>query len=109
MAELFASGRLIDLILVLVGVEFLGLLALRRWRGRGPGPLDLACALGAGVFLLLAVRSALVGAPWPWTAGCLGASLLAHLADLWRRTALGLPEGGRRPRRQATPRRSAPP
>jgi len=86
MSEWLRSGRAIDLILVIVGVEVLGLLALRRYRGRGIPPLDLLGQLLAGALLLLAVRCALVGADYRWTAACLTASLPAHLFDLARRS-----------------------
>jgi hypothetical protein len=82
MAELFASGRLVDVVLALVALEGLALVVLHRATGRGPRPADLLANLLSGAFLLLALRSALVGAWWGWTALCLAAALLAHAADL---------------------------
>ena len=41
--------------------------------------------LVAGSCLLLALRGALVDAPWRWTAACLMVALIAHLADLGQR------------------------
>jgi hypothetical protein len=82
---LFASGLVADLILALVAVEALLLLAYRRRTGRGPAPADLVLNLLAGAFLVLALRFALVGAGGAWIAACLGAALVAHLADLRRR------------------------
>ncbi len=87
MSALFASGRIVDLILLLVLAEAVALLALHRATGRGPPPAALLPNLAAGACLLLALRSALRGAPWPLLALCLLGSLLAHLADLrerWR-------------------------
>ena len=46
---------------------------------------DLVGLLLAGAFLLLALRAALTGAPWPSIAIWLLAALIAHLADLVRR------------------------
>ena len=38
MAELFATGRIIDVILVLVVLEAVGLVILWRWTRRGVAP-----------------------------------------------------------------------
>jgi hypothetical protein len=76
----FASGRAIDLVLLVLLAEALWL----RWRGRAPLP-DILRALLPGAFLLLAVRAALTGAPWPLIALPLILSLPAHLADIRRR------------------------
>jgi hypothetical protein len=83
--ELFASGRATDLVLLVVAVEAAALLALRLRTGRGLGPLDVFGQLGSGVLLVLAVRSALTGADYRWTALLLAASLPVHLFDLVRR------------------------
>jgi hypothetical protein len=85
MAELFASGHIIDLILVLVAVEVAALALWRRWSGNGPGLGAMAANLASGACLLLAVRAALVGAAWEWVAVALLGSLLAHAADLYGR------------------------
>jgi hypothetical protein len=87
MAELFASGRLIDLILGLVLIEAVVLTGFHRFTGKGVSPRDLVGLLLAGSFLLLAVRAALVGAAWVWVGLWLTLALFAHLADLtmrWR-------------------------
>jgi hypothetical protein len=85
MREAFASGRVLDLILLLMLAEAT-LLGALHWRtGRGIAPLDLCLNLAAGALLVLAVRAALVSpdplAPAPF----LGAALVAHLGDLARR------------------------
>jgi hypothetical protein len=87
MAELFASGRLIDWILGLVVVEAIALTLLHRLTGKGVAPRDLVGLLLAGACLLVAVRLALTGAEWFWIGLWLGLALIAHLADLvlrWR-------------------------
>ncbi|RKT43408.1 hypothetical protein [Thiocapsa rosea] len=87
MAELFESGRLIDLILGLVVVEAIALTLFNRLTGKGVAPRDLVGLLLAGAFLLVAVRFALTGAEWIWIGLWLGLALIAHLADLalrWR-------------------------
>ena len=82
MSALFASGRIVDLILLLVLAEAVGLGLLRRATGQGPPPAALLPDLAAGACLLLALRFALRGAAWPVVAACLLGSLVAHLADL---------------------------
>ena len=87
MAELFASGRLIDLILGLVVIEAIALTVLHRLTGKGVAPRDLVGLLLAGAFLLVAVRFALTGADWVCIGAWLALALVAHLADLalrWR-------------------------
>jgi hypothetical protein len=85
MAELFASGHIIDLILGLVVIEVAALALWRRWFGTGPALGVLAANLASGGFLLLAVRAALVDASWEWVALALLGSLLAHVVDLYGR------------------------
>lgn len=85
MAELFASGRLVDLILILVVVEALALILYWHRARRGITPLDLLPNLCAGAFLLLALRATLAGSGWMTASGCLALAGLAHLIDLYRR------------------------
>ncbi|MFO1057972.1 MAG: hypothetical protein U1E53_13515 [Dongiaceae bacterium] len=85
MSELFASGRVIDLILGLTAAEAVLLTLWHRRTGRGPAPRPLLLNLLAGACLLLAVRNALCGSAWPWIALPLAGSLLAHLGDLRER------------------------
>ncbi len=85
MAELFASGRLVDLILIVVVIEAMVLMLLWLRAGRGVAPADLLPNLCAGAFLLLAMRAALAGSGWTTAAFCLAAAGLAHLIDIYRR------------------------
>ena len=85
MADLFASGRLIDLILILVALEAAVLLLLWRQAQWGVAPGDLLPNLCAGAFLLLALRATQGGAGWMIACGCLAAAGVAHLIDLGRR------------------------
>lgn len=85
MAELFASGRIIDLILLLVVVEGIAFFVYRQRTSRGPATADLLSNFLAGGCLLLALRSALTGTAWGWIAVCLVAALLAHVSDVWGR------------------------
>ncbi|MFC6389785.1 hypothetical protein [Methylorubrum zatmanii] len=81
MADLFASGRIVDAILVLVLIETLALLG---WRARfgGAGTAALLCTLASGAALMLSLRAALTGADWSVVALWLTVSLVAHLGDL---------------------------
>ena len=85
LAALFASGRIIDIVLVLTAAEAIGVVGYHRATGRGVAPADFLGNLLSGVCLLIAVRLALTGAWWGWIGACLFGSLLAHLADLRRR------------------------
>jgi hypothetical protein len=87
MAELFASGRAVDLILLLMVLEALGLTVLWRLCACGLPPRALLVILASGGCLLLAVRAAFTHALWVWVAPFLTASLAVHLIDLrlrWR-------------------------
>jgi len=77
MSALFDSGRIIDVILLLVALEAVALLAWRRQRAA-----PLLVGLLPGVALMLAIRAALTGSGWPWIAALLGAALALHLIDL---------------------------
>ncbi len=80
LAAFYASGRAIDLILLVL--ETAGLFILWRRRSRGVPPRALMLILVTGGTLLLAVRAALTGAPWYWVGLFLIASFVAHLTDL---------------------------
>jgi hypothetical protein len=101
MADLFASGLVIDAILVLVALEALALIGLHRFTGRGPQPADLLGNLLSGAMLMLALRTALVGGWWGWVAICLAGSLAAHMVDLSIRFSAR--ETARAARAQAAP------
>ncbi|MFP4520199.1 MAG: hypothetical protein ACLFQ5_12170 [Oceanicaulis sp.] len=83
---LFASGRIIDLILVLVLAEAVLLALVPRLRGRMTTG-DIAGLLLPGVLLMLAVRAALTGAPYTMTAAMLAAAFVFHILDVARRRA----------------------
>ena len=78
MSSIFASGHAADLVL---GVLVLEVLVLARSRG----VVTALLAALPGACLILALRAALTGAPWPWVALWVSLSLPAHLADLARR------------------------
>lgn len=82
MQQLVASGRIVDLILVLVAVELVVFGHIKARRGSGIAWRALLPNLLAGAALLLALRAAITGATWPWIAAWLAAAGLAHVADL---------------------------
>jgi hypothetical protein len=85
MAELFTSGRIVDLIFVLVAIEFVVLAVLWARSGRGVAPLSIVANLASGACLLLALRASLTQASWQMVAAFLAAAFMAHLADLMQR------------------------
>jgi hypothetical protein len=85
MEAFFSSGLLADIILAVMVAEALLLLLYRKITGRGLAPADLFAMLLAGACLVLALRAVLTGSGWPVVALFLGAALLAHLMDLYRR------------------------
>jgi hypothetical protein len=87
MPSLFASPRLIDLVLAFTVLEAVALIVWRRRTGRGLTAIAVMRLLLPGVCLLLSVRAALADDAWPWVPLMLAAALVAHLADLrsrWR-------------------------
>lgn len=80
LAALFASGRAVDLILVVMVVEG-AWLVLRRHRRAG----DVVFMLLPGALMLLALRASLTGADWQAMALWLLLSFPAHLEDVRRR------------------------
>ncbi|NVE94976.1 hypothetical protein [Altererythrobacter lutimaris] len=78
-AWLFAGGRAIDFVLVVIAAEAI-VLKTRGWSLR-----ELALMLMPAVLILLGLRAALVGAEWWWIAFPLLASLPVHLADVRQR------------------------
>ena len=90
--DLFASGRVVELILGLMMLEAAVLIAWRRRTGSGIAPLDLVINLCAGALLLLALRAAIIASDPLAAAPFLAAALVAHVADLarrWRRSIGG--------------------
>jgi len=84
MAELFASGRVFDLILIGMALEAFGLVAFYRIRGHGVRPARLLPNVLSGMCLLLAMRVGAGGAWWGWVSLSLLGALAFHLVDLGR-------------------------
>lgn len=85
MNDLFASGHAADLVLAVLVIEAIVLSVSHARSGAGPPPRVFAPMIGAGVLLVLALRCALTGAPWPWIALLLSGGGAVHAVDLWQR------------------------
>jgi len=85
MADLFSSGVVVDLILVVMAIELGVMACLRRRLPRRVDILEVVLALLPGVLLLLALRAALLQMPWGWVALFLALALPPHLADAAQR------------------------
>jgi hypothetical protein len=83
--ELFATGRIADVILAILVLEALAIAFHHRLTGRGPSLGSVLPFLLAGACLLLAWRTAAAGLPWPLPAAFLAGAGAAHLVDLLRR------------------------
>lgn len=84
-ADLFDSGRIIDIIILLVIIETAALFALHRFTGRGPRPQALLPTLASGLLLMIALRAAIADLHWELIALPLSLALVAHLLDLAQR------------------------
>jgi hypothetical protein len=82
LAELFASGRIINFIVLLLVLESVAVFAAQRLLKRSLGWLAISVGLCAGLALLLALRESLLGARWQAVAAWLAAAFVAHLFDL---------------------------
>lgn len=83
--DLFTSGRVVDLVLLVMVLEAVVLGVHHRRTGRGIGFVDLLTNMASGACLLLALRAALTGMSWVWIGAALTASFAGHLFDLSRR------------------------
>jgi hypothetical protein len=89
MMRLIENGRLVEVIIALMLLEAVALLWWHRRRRAGLAPAAVLTLLASGVFLMLALRAALIGSGADVVAAFLGAALLAHVADLatrWSRS-----------------------
>jgi hypothetical protein len=83
MDQFFASGRAVDVVLLVLLVEGLWLKARsNRW-------VDILSALLPAVLMMLALRAALTGMAWPFVSLPLALAFPVHIYDLRRRGMLG--------------------
>ncbi len=81
-SEFFASGRVADVVLVLIGVEALILVGFSHFTGRPAIAREAMPMLASGFFLALAFRFALRDEHWMYMALALVFALAAHIFDL---------------------------
>ncbi len=82
LAKLFASGRIVDWIVLIMLLECVSVQAAQWALKRSLGALALTVGLGAGLALLLALRASLLGERWQVIASWLAVAFVAHLCDL---------------------------
>jgi hypothetical protein len=82
MADLFATGRIVDFILVFMVIEAVGSILLNRRLQLGVAPAAVIFNLGSGAALLMALRAALQQAPWPVIAAWLLVALAGHVGEV---------------------------
>jgi hypothetical protein len=86
MNDALALIRLLtDAVIVLTVLEGAGLAIYHRATGKGLPVQAYLLNLLSGLWLMLALRSALHGAGAVWIAACLAVAGLAHASDLWSR------------------------
>jgi hypothetical protein len=85
MSEFLSSALVVDLVLLVVGLEVLGISLYWHLTGRGIAPANLLPNLLAGAALVLALRLALSDFSWPWYTACLAIAGIANVTDLRQR------------------------
>ena len=82
---LIATGRIVDIMVLFLGMEIVAITLYRSARGGGIPLLPLLLNIGAGGSLMLALRASLTDAGWQWVAVFLVSSLVFHAADQGQR------------------------
>jgi hypothetical protein len=83
MQELVTSGRIVDIVMLVMVAELALLMWLsRRLSGKGFRPAAIIANIAAGGALVMSLRLALTGTTWGWIAACLVAAFLAHAIDI---------------------------
>ncbi len=92
MASLFQQGRIVDLILLFLALEIMGISLIRvsgrAFRGPAFRPVAIVVNAGAGAALLMALRAGLRSLEWPHVACWLLAALVFHVWDLTLRGSM---------------------
>ncbi|MEM8982772.1 MAG: hypothetical protein AAGC71_07075 [Pseudomonadota bacterium] len=82
MQEIIESGRIVDIMVVVIAFEFIALALYRATTRRGIPLPALLANLAAGGSLMLALGSVLKGYAWQATAACLIVALISHVIDI---------------------------
>lgn len=80
--SMFRSGRIADVVIAVMVLEALVFAVAARARPRTWSLGAMLAGLLPGLFLVLALKAALVQASPLWTAAALSVSLVAHLLDV---------------------------
>ena len=80
--NLIESGRVADLVLVIMVLEALVISTVLARQGRMPTLLRHGAGLLAGVGLVLALRASLTNSPWSMIALFLTLAFLAHATEI---------------------------
>jgi hypothetical protein len=83
MDEFFASGHAVDVVLAVLGIEAIWL------KYRANGWANIISALLPAVLMMIALRAALTGLPWPFISLPLALAFPVHLYDMHRRRMIG--------------------
>jgi hypothetical protein len=85
MEDYISSRQLLDVAIAMTVFEGLAITLYQRITGKGLAPKKFALNLISGLFLMLALRAALLSSGWVWIAASLFCAGLTHWADLWIR------------------------
>ncbi len=80
--SLFRSGRIADIVMGVMALEALAFVIAARTRKRNWSLAAMLAGLLPGLFLVLALRGALVQTSSVWIAAALSAALVSHLIDV---------------------------
>ena len=80
--SLFRTGRIADIVIAVMVLEALAFVIAARTRTRTWSLGVVLAGLLPGLFLVLALRAALVQASSLWIAAALSAALVSHLLDM---------------------------
>ena len=87
--DLILSGRIVDIVLVVLLLELIAVSVLYKTRGTGIAPYPLMVNIGAGGSLALGIKASVTGAGWHWIAVWLVTSLVFHVLDVSHRWQKG--------------------
>jgi hypothetical protein len=87
LSEFFATGRAVDVVLLVLALEAIWL------KLRGSPWLDIFSILMPAALMMIALRAALTGMPWPYVSLPLALAFPVHLYDLRRRSRERSAEG----------------
>ncbi len=80
--SLFRSSHIADVVIAVMALEALALAIAARVRSRNWSLGSMLTGMLPGLFLVLALRAALVQASPLWIAAALSAALLTHMLDM---------------------------